>query len=174
MRFLRDDLPPGCTYFAKQKGMMSKDEGFTPEITLFTCIYCGYMAADTAGYLRQEYPAEVKIVRLPCTGKTDTQYLLDAFDDGADGVMIVACSLGNCHHERGNERARARVQRTKKILESVGLEPERVEIHYVSGGMGATFASSVREMSDRLCELGPNPIKDSLISVTSEASADSP
>ncbi len=141
---------------------MSKNEDFTPEITLFTCIYCGYMAADTAGALRQEYPADVKIVRLPCTGKIDMQYMLDAFDEGADGVMIIACSLGNCHHERGNERARARVQRIQKILESVGLEPERVEIHYVSGGMGATFAENVREMTNRLQELGPNPIKGNI------------
>ncbi|MGB2897503.1 MAG: hydrogenase iron-sulfur subunit [Anaerolineales bacterium] len=141
---------------------MSKNNSFTPEITLFTCIYCGYMAADTAGALRQEYPADVKIVRLPCTGKTDMQYMLDAFDEGADGVMIIACSLGNCHHERGNERARARVQRIKKILEGVGLEPERVEIHYVSGGMGATFAECVRGMTNRLQELGPNRIKGNI------------
>ena len=138
---------------------MSKNEIFNPEITLFTCIYCGYMAADTAGALRQEYPADVKIVRLPCTGKLDMQYMLDAFDEGADGVMIVACSLGNCHHERGNERARARVQRTQKILEGIGLEPERVEIHYVSGGMGATFAEYVRDMTAHLQELGPSPLK---------------
>ncbi len=141
---------------------MSEKETFTPEITLFTCIYCGYMAADTAGALRQEYPSDVKIVRLPCTGKIDMQYMLDAFDEGADGVMIVACSLGNCHHERGNERARARVQRMQKILESVGLEPERVEIHYVSGGMGATFAEYVREMTSRLQELGPSPLKGTI------------
>ncbi len=147
---------------------MSKNKTFTPEITLFTCIYCGYMAADTAGSLRQEYPADVKIVRLPCTGKIDMQYMLDAFDEGADGVMIVACSLGNCHHERGNERARARVQRMQKILESVGLEPERVEIHYVSGGMGATFAEDVRDMTSRLHELGPNPIKGNLKFSTTE------
>ncbi|TET95910.1 MAG: hydrogenase iron-sulfur subunit [Anaerolineales bacterium] len=147
---------------------MSKNETFTPEITLFTCIYCGYMAADTAGALRQEYPADVKIVRLPCTGKIDMQYMLDAFDEGADGVMIVACSLGNCHHERGNERARARVQRTQTILESVGFEPERVEIHYVSGGMGATFAECVREMTSRLQELGPNPLKGNIQFSTTE------
>ncbi len=147
---------------------MSKNETYTPEITLFTCIYCGYMAADTAGALRQEYPADVKIVRLPCTGKTDIQYLLDAFADGADGVMVIACSLGNCHHERGNERARARVQRTKKILESINLEPERLEIHYVSGGMGASFAEHVRDMTSRLQELGPNPIKGNLKFSTTE------
>lgn len=147
---------------------MSKNETFTPEITLFTCIYCGYMAADTAGALRQEYPADVKIVRLPCTGKIDTQYMLDAFDEGADGVMIIACSLGNCHHERGNERARARVQRIQTILKNVGLEPERVEIHYVSGGMGATFAEYVHEMTHRLQELGPNPIKGTIQLSTTE------
>ena len=147
---------------------MSKNETYTPEITLFTCIYCGYMAADTAGALRQEYPADVKIVRLPCTGKTDIQYLLDAFADGADGVMVIACSLGNCHHERGNERARARVQRTKKILESINLEPERLEIHYVSGGMGASFAEYVRDMTSRLQELGPSPLKGNIQLSTTE------
>jgi F420-non-reducing hydrogenase iron-sulfur subunit len=141
---------------------MSDTSTFTPDITLFTCIYCGYMAADTAGALRIEYPASVKIVRLPCTGKTDVQYLLDAFNEGADGVMIVACSLGNCHHERGNERAQARVRRTQEILEGVGLEPERLSIHFVSGGMGATFAQKINEMVDRLKLLGPNPIKRSL------------
>lgn len=141
---------------------MIEANGFKPEITLFTCIYCGYMAADTAGALRIEYPANVKIVRLPCTGKTDIQYLLDAFDEGADGVMIVACSLGNCHHERGNERARARVIRAQKILETVGLEPDRLSIHFVSGGMGATFANQIETMVSRLKELGPNPMKESL------------
>src|SRR3990172_243519 len=79
---------------------------FIPEIPAFTCNYCGYMAADTAGALHHEYPANVKLIRLPCTGKTDVQYLLDAFEQGADGVYIVACSLGNCHHVRGNERGR--------------------------------------------------------------------
>ncbi len=138
---------------------MTRKQGFDPEITLFTCIYCGYMAADTAGSLREEYPANVKIIRLPCTGKTDTQYLLDAFDEGADGVIVVACSLGNCHHERGNERARARVKYASQILDSVGLEPDRLEIHYLSGGMGATFAEIIRKMTGRLRAMGPSPVK---------------
>ena len=138
---------------------MNESASFTPEITLFTCIYCGYMAADTAGALRINYPANVKIVRLPCTGKADIQYMLDAFDEGADGVMIVACSLGNCHHERGNERAQARVARAAGILSGVGLEPERLSIHFVSGGMGATFAQTIEEMVERLKQIGPNPIR---------------
>ena len=139
---------------------MSQTADFHPELTAFTCIFCGYMAADTAGSLRLEYPANVKLVRLPCTGKTDIQYLLDAFDQGADGVYIVACSLGNCHHVRGNERGKARVEHAKKILENVGIEPERLEMFFVSGGMGATFAEIAREMTERIHRLGPSPVKN--------------
>ena len=139
--------------------VMSGPPGFTPEITAFTCNYCGYMAADTAGALRETYPANVKLVRLPCTGKTDVQYLLDAFEHGADAVFVVACSLGNCHHVRGNERGRARVARAKRLLESIGLEAERLEMYFVSGGMGATFARIAQGMTARVRVLGPNPLK---------------
>lgn len=139
---------------------MSTEPNFTPEITVFTCIYCGYMAADTAGLLRCEYPATIKIVRLPCTGTTDVQYLLDAFEEGADGVYIVACSLGNCHYEHGNERAYGRMLHTREILESIGLEPERLDMFFVSGGMGASFAQYAQEMTERIRKLGPNPLKE--------------
>jgi coenzyme F420-reducing hydrogenase delta subunit len=137
--------------------MTGKD--YVPEITAFTCSYCGYMAADTAGALRLDYPANVRLVRLPCTGKTDVQYLLEAFENGADAVYIVACSLGNCHHVRGNERGQARVGRAKKILASVGIEPERLEMFFVSGGMGATFAEVAKQMTDRAKSLGPSPLR---------------
>jgi len=140
---------------------MKKDAEFTPEITVFSCIYCAYMAADTAGSLRQEYPANIKIIRLPCTGKTDARYILEAFEKGADGVYIVACSLGNCHHERGNERGKARVEHTKEILENIGIEPERLEMFFLSGSMGATFANIAHQMTERIRELGPNPLKSS-------------
>ncbi len=148
---------------------MTESPSFSPELTAFTCIYCGYMAADTAGSLRIEYPANVKLVRLPCTGKTDIQYLLDAFDQGADGVYVVACNLGNCHHVRGNERGKARVQRAREILESIGIEPERLEIFFVSGGMGATFAEIAREMTERIKKLGPSPVKNGKKVVTDQA-----
>ena len=135
-------------------------DDFQPEITAFTCNYCGYMAADTAGALRASYPADIKLVRLPCTGKTDLQYLLDAFEQGADGVYVVACGLGNCHHERGNERGQARVQRAKALLEAIGLEPERLDMFFVSGGMGATFAEIARGMAGRIRALGPSPLRN--------------
>jgi F420-non-reducing hydrogenase iron-sulfur subunit len=87
---------------------------FEPEITAFYCVYCGYMAADTAGAMHIQYPPNVKFVRLPCSGKTDIRYLLEAFEQGADGVYLLACPIGNCHHVRGNERGQARMERAKK------------------------------------------------------------
>lgn len=117
------------------------------------------MAADTAGSLRQQYPANIKLIRLPCTGKTDAQYFLDAFENGADGVYVVACSLGNCHHEHGNERGKARLERTKQLLSEIGIEPERLEMYFISGAMGATFATIASEMTERIRKLGPNPLK---------------
>jgi len=141
----------------------NRDNGrgdFVPEITAFTCIYCGYMAADTAGALRIKYPANVKLIRLPCTGKVDVRYILEAFERGADGVYVVACPIGNCHHVHGNERAVARVKYAKRLLDEIGIGGERLEIVFVSGGMGGTFAEAAHRMTERVKELGPNPLKD--------------
>ena len=102
--------------------------GFEPELTAFTCIYCGSMAADTAGAMRLNYPANVKLFRFPCTGKVDIEYILKAFEEGADGVYIVACSIGNCHHIHGNVRATKRLEHARQILEEIGLEGERLGI----------------------------------------------
>lgn len=136
------------------------DKPFEPEITAFMCIYCGYMAADTASALRIEYPANVKLIKLPCTGKTDTKYLLKAFEDGADGVYVVACPKGNCHHVRGNERGELRVEHTKKILDDIGLGGERLNMYFLSGGQGKSFAEAAQEMTDRIREMGPNPLSN--------------
>jgi coenzyme F420-reducing hydrogenase delta subunit len=131
---------------------------FEPEITAFMCIYCGYMAADTASALRIEYPANIKLVKLPCTGKTDVRYILKAFEDGADGVYIVACPKGNCHHVKGNERGELRVEHTKQILDSIGLGGDRLGMYFLSGGQGKSFADAANEMTSRIRHLGPNPL----------------
>ena len=133
--------------------------GFEPEITGFMCNYCAYMAADTAGSQRIQYPANVKLVRLPCTGKTDIRYILKAFEEGADGVYIVACPIGNCHHVRGNERGQRRVQKARQILKGIGLEEERLDIFFMSGGQGQEFAEVATLMTERVKALGPNPLK---------------
>jgi len=132
---------------------------FEPEITAFYCIYCGYMAADTAGAMGVQYPANVKFVRMPCTGKTDIRYLLEAFEQGADGVYVVACPIGNCHHVRGNERGLARLKRAQKILDEIGIGSERLEMFFMSGSQAQTFAASVDKMTELIRKLGPNPLK---------------
>jgi coenzyme F420-reducing hydrogenase delta subunit len=89
----------------------------------------------------------------------DAVYILKAFEDGADGVYVVGCPVGNCHHVRGNERAYARIQHTKRMLDDVGLGGERLDMFFVSGGMGVSFADSAKEMTERIRALGPNPLK---------------
>lgn len=139
--------------------MTDNTNGFEPEITAFYCVYCGYMAADTASALKLEYPANVKFVRLPCTGKTDIRYLLEAFEQGADGVYLVACPIGNCHHVRGNERGHARVIKAREVLEEVGIQGERLDMFFMSGSQGHAFANAAKTMTERIRELGPNPLK---------------
>jgi coenzyme F420-reducing hydrogenase delta subunit len=138
---------------------MDESKNFEPEITAFYCIYCGFMAADTAGALRVQYPANVKFVRLPCTGKTDIRYVLEAFEQGADGVYVVACPIGNCHHVRGNERGRARVNKAREILEEIGIEGERLGMFFMSGSQARTFAAAAHTMTERIRKLGPSPLK---------------
>lgn len=130
-----------------------------PEITVFTCIYCGYTSVDMAGTTGIQYPANVKVVKLPCTGKVEALYILKALEQGADAVMVVACAKGTCHHLEGNLRAEKRVGRSRKILDEVGLGGERVEIFFVTGSQGYSFAAAVQEMTERVQKLGANPLK---------------
>ena len=118
------------------------------------------MAADTAGAMKLQYPANVKFVRMPCTGKTDIRYILEAFEQGADGVYLVACPIGNCHHVRGNERGLARVERAKKILDEIGLGGDRLGMYFMSGSEGHAFALAAQSMTDKVRALGPNPLRD--------------
>jgi len=132
---------------------------FEPEITAFYCVYCGYMAADTAGANQTQYPANVKFVRMPCSGKTDIRYILEAFEQGADGVYVVACPIGNCHHVRGNERGHARLVRAKKILDEIGLGGDRLEMFFMSGSQAQAYANAAQRMTDHIRQVGPNPLK---------------
>ncbi|MGE5123633.1 MAG: hydrogenase iron-sulfur subunit [Acidobacteriaceae bacterium] len=139
------------------------EDTFEPEITAFYCVFCGYMAADTAGALHLQYPANVKFIRLPCSGKTDIRYLLEAFEQGADGVYIVACPIGNCHHVRGNERGLARLNRAKKILDDIGIGGNRLDMFFMSGSQAHAYANAAEVMTERIRQLGPNPLKLALI-----------
>jgi len=138
---------------------MVTENGFEPELTAFTCIYCGSMAADTAGAMRLDYPANVKLFRFPCTGKVDVEYILKAFEEGADGVYIVACPIGNCHHVHGNVRATKRLEYARQLLEQIGIEGDRLGIFYMSGSQAHAFANAATQMTERVRRLGPSPLR---------------
>lgn len=132
---------------------------FEPRILAFCCKYCAYAAADLAGSMRLSYPANIKVIQVPCTGRVDIIYLLRAIEDGADGVYVAGCLEGECHFIEGNLRARKRVNYVKEILKDIGIEPERVEMYNLSSAMGPRFAEIAQEMTQKIKELGPSPVK---------------
>ncbi|HBW37940.1 hydrogenase iron-sulfur subunit [Desulfosporosinus sp. BICA1-9] len=133
-------------------------ESFYPKIIAFCCYYCAYSAADLAGSLRLQYPPTVRMIEQPCSGKVDIRLLLQAFEDGADGVYVAGCMEGDCHFLKGNIRAKKRVNAAKIILDKVGVGGERLEMFNLSGSMGPRFAEIANEMTERILRLGPNPL----------------
>ncbi|MHC5038266.1 MAG: hydrogenase iron-sulfur subunit [Planctomycetota bacterium] len=132
---------------------------FEPDITAFCCQYCSYAAADLAGSMRLSYPTNIKVVLLPCTGKVDAVYILKAFEEGADGVMVAGCLEGDCHFMTGNIRAKRRVKKVKALLDELGLGGDRLEMYNLSSAMGARFAEIAGEMTEKIKALGPSPMK---------------
>lgn len=109
--------------------------------------------------MRLQYPSDIKIIFVPCTGKVDTLHILRAFEKGADGVCVVGCLEGDCHFISGNFRARKRVEQVQKILDTIGIGGERAQMYNLSSGEGPRFAQFAIEMDERIRKLGPNPIK---------------
>jgi coenzyme F420-reducing hydrogenase delta subunit len=138
------------------------NSNFEPRIFAYACIYCAFAAADLAGSMRLQYPPNVKIVKLPCTGKLDILHVLKAFESGADGVFVAGCLEGNCHFLKGNLRAKKRVEYAKMLLKDAGLEPERLEMFNMSSAMGVKFADVARTFTDRIRALGPSPMPAAL------------
>lgn len=131
---------------------------FEPKIIAFCCYYCAYAAADLAGSLRLQYPANIRMIELPCSGKIEHNLLLTAFEEGADGVYVAGCMEGDCHFLKGNIRARKRVEAVKKMLDELGIGGERLEMFNLSGSMGPRFAEIAREMTEHIRQLGPSPL----------------
>jgi F420-non-reducing hydrogenase iron-sulfur subunit len=131
---------------------------FSPKIVAFCCYYCAYSAADLAGSLRLQYPPTVRMIEQPCSGKIDIRLLLQAFEEGADGVYVAGCLEGDCHFLKGNIRAKKRVNAARKILDQVGVGGERLEMFNLSGSMGPKFADLAIEMTERILKLGPSPL----------------
>ena len=121
-----------------------------PNIIAFCCHYCAFTAADLAGTMRQQYPANIRIVRLPCTGKVDVNMILQAFVEGADGVMVAGCEIGGCHFIEGNVRARKRVAYAKWLVQETGIDPERLDMFHIAASQGPLFAQTAREFTERI------------------------
>ncbi len=135
------------------------ENAFEPMIVAFCCHYCAYTAADMAGSQRLCYPPNVKIVRVPCSGKVDAIHILKAFERGADGVYVAGCLDGDCHFKNGNIRAQRRVSAVKRLLDEIGIGAERLEMVKMSAGMGGRFADIAAQMTEKIRTLGPNPIR---------------
>jgi coenzyme F420-reducing hydrogenase delta subunit len=141
------------------RGQRSAVPPFEPKLATFCCTYCAYTAGDLAGSMRLEYAPNVRVVKILCTGKIDAVLLLRAFEDGADGVYVAGCALGDCHFLEGNLRAIQVVAHAKKLLGEIGLEPERLEFFHVPASAGPLFAQRANEMTERVRTLGPNPLR---------------
>ena len=132
---------------------------FEPRIVAILCNWCSGTAADLACTSRIQYPPNIRIIRLMCSGQLDPIYVAKAVLEGADGVLIGGCHPGDCHYQSGNFKARRRVAIVHHVLEQLGLGPERVWLRWISASEGRYFADTVTEMVEAIREMGPSPLR---------------
>ncbi|MCK4355855.1 hydrogenase iron-sulfur subunit [Candidatus Bipolaricaulota bacterium] len=137
-------------------------EEFEPRIVAFLCNWCSYAGADLAGASKSEMPPTITPIKVMCSSRVDPVMVLTAFLRGADGVLIAGCHPGDCHYDKGNYYTRRRFAVLRKILDTLGLEGERLRLSWVSASEGPRYAEVVREFSEKIGVLGPNPIKQSV------------
>ncbi|MCF8045841.1 MAG: hydrogenase iron-sulfur subunit [Desulfarculaceae bacterium] len=130
-------------------------ENFEPGIIAFVCNWCTYTAADLAGTSRKKYPANVRLIRVMCTGMVDPKYILKAFLEGADAVLVSGCHPGDCHYINGNYKARRRIKLLHEILPNFSIEKERLRLTWIGASDGIMFADTIDTMVDQVKKLGP-------------------
>jgi len=130
-------------------------DGFEPQILCFACNWCSYAGADLAGVSRIQYPPNIRIIRVMCSGRIDPTFVVKAFHEGIDGVVICGCHIGDCHYIDGNHKTARRIPLLKKLLGQLGIEEERVRLAWVSASEGDRFASVVTETTEQIRRLGP-------------------
>jgi len=136
-------------------------EAFEPRIVGFLCNWCAYAGADLAGVSRIQYPPNLRIVRVMCSGRIDPVFILEALRNGADGVLVAGCHLPyDCHYISGNFKAQRRVTILKKLLEQFGIEPDRLKIEWVSASEGDRLATVIRDTVNEIKKLGPSPLRN--------------
>ena len=128
---------------------------FEPNIVAFLCNWCSYAGADLAGTSRIKYPPNVKVIRVMCSGRVNPMFVINALQQGADGVLVAGCHLGDCHYTQGNYFAKRRMAVLKNLLEYIGVEPERVHMAWVSAAEGQKFADVIKEVTEDVKKVGP-------------------
>ena len=136
--------------------MQIENNEFKPKIVAFCCNWCSYAGADLAGTNRLNYPADVKIIRVPCSCRVNPMFILRAFQRGADGVIMCGCHPGDCHYATGNYYTRRRFMLMKELLAYNGIDPERFQARWISGSEAAKFRDTVAEVSELIAGMGPN------------------
>lgn len=131
---------------------------FEPKLIAFCCNWCSYAGADLAGVSRLQYPSNIRIIRVMCSGRIEPQFVLRALELGADGVLVAGCHPGDCHYISGNLKAEARMKMLNKLLEILGIETRRVRLEWISASEGPKFAETIKKFVEDLKKLGPSPI----------------
>jgi len=131
---------------------------FEPKIVGFLCNWCGYAGADLAGTSRLSYPTNIRIIRLMCSGRVEPAFILSAFENGVDGVLVAGCHPGDCHYRAGNNYAEKRVEKTKKLLDTLGIGSDRLRLEWISAAEGEKFASVIKDFTEKLRVKGPSPL----------------
>ena len=126
-----------------------------PQILVFACNWCSYGGADVAGVSRFQYPPDVQIVRVMCSGRVDPGFVLRAFNKGADGVLVTGCHLGDCHYQDGNYKAEKRVEMLYTLLGQLGIQSERLGLEWISAAEGQRFANVITDFVGKIRRLGP-------------------
>lgn len=159
--------------FGSDADIVSKvQKAFEPKIIAYCCQHCAYAAGDLAGNLRLQYAPNVRVILVPCSGQVSELNLLDAFEEGVDGVYVAGCRPGECHFLQGNLQAALRVHFVKQLLDQIGLGSERMEMYNLSSAEAQRFAEIANEMTIRIQRAGPSPLHRTVIPLQHERSSE--
>lgn len=138
----------------------AEQKAFEPKAVVFACNWCAYAGADLAGVSRKEYPSNIRIIRTMCSGRLDPAFIMRAFEKGADGVVVLGCHPGDCQYIEGNLKAKKKFEMTQRLLDGLGFDAERMEMHWVSASEAPQFVEVISSFVEKLKKKGANPIKN--------------
>jgi coenzyme F420-reducing hydrogenase delta subunit len=142
-----------------ESDMTEQNDGYDPKVVGFLCNWCCYAGADLAGVSRFQYPTNVRIIRVMCSGTIEPEMVLEAFINGADGVFIGGCHIGDCHYATGNHHTEQKVNMMKRLLARSGFDPERLRLEWVSAAEGQRFSEVMQDFTGKLAAMGPSEVR---------------